>query len=169
MQACLDHVIPYVHDRKQFGTSIGEFQLMQAKLADMYTAMNASRSYVYAVARACDRESSSRPLRKDCAGAILFAAENATQVASQAIQACGGMGYTKEFPVERIWRDAKLYEIGAGTSEIRRMLLGRELFNEVCKYDDYTDHSIDCLIIYLQMLREVKLRFTCLDGIYVLF
>jgi len=130
MQACMDVVIPYVHDRKQFDTPIGQFQLMQGKLADMYTIMNASRAYVYAVARACDRESSSRPLRKDCAGAILYAAENATQLASQAIQALGGMGYTKEFPVERIWRDAKLYEIGAGTSEIRRMLIGRELFDE---------------------------------------
>ncbi|KAL0477759.1 isovaleryl-CoA dehydrogenase [Acrasis kona] len=130
MQACMDVVIPYVHDRKQFDTPIGQFQLMQGKLADMYTSLNACRSYVYAVARACDREKTSRPLRKDCAGAILYAAEAATALASQAIQTCGGMGYTKEFPVERIWRDAKLYEIGAGTSEVRRMLIGRELYDE---------------------------------------
>ena len=131
MQACMDVVVPYVHDRKQFGKSIGEFQLMQGKIADMYTVMNACRSYVYAVARACDRTpESSKHLRKDCAGAILYAAEKATWLASEAIQALGGMGYTKDFPVERIWRDAKLYEIGAGTSEIRRMLIGRELFED---------------------------------------
>lgn len=130
MQACMDSVLPYVHERKQFNTPIGQFQLMQGKLADMYTTMNACRSYVYSVARACDREPSSRPLRKDCAGAILYAAERATWMAGQAIQALGGNGYTRDYPVERIWRDAKLYEIGAGTSEIRRMLIGRELFDE---------------------------------------
>lgn len=130
MQACMDHVIPYVHERKQFGTPIGQFQLMQGKLADMYTTLNACRSYVYNVARACDREPSSRPLRKDCAGVILYAAEKATWMAGEAIQTLGGNGYTKDYPVERIWRDAKLYEIGAGTSEIRRMLIGRELFDE---------------------------------------
>lgn len=130
MQACMDTVVPYVHQRKQFGQAIGTFQLMQGKMADMYTTMNACRSYVYAVARACDRQESSRSLRKDCAGAILYAAEKATWMASHAIQALGGAGYTTDFPVERIWRDAKLYEIGAGTSEIRRMLIGRELFEE---------------------------------------
>jgi len=131
MQACMDAVVPYVHDRKQFGKSIGEFQLMQGKIADMYTTMNACRAYVYAVARSCDRTpESSKHLRKDCAGAILYAAEKATWLAGEAIQTLGGVGYTKDFPVERIWRDAKLYEIGAGTSEIRRMLIGRELFEE---------------------------------------
>ena len=132
MQACLDNVVPYVHERKQFGKSIGEFQLMQGKLADMYTSLNATRSYVYSVARACSRlpDHNSLEVRKDCAGVILYAAEQATQVALQAIQTLGGNGYTKEYPVERILRDAKLYEIGAGTSEIRRMLIGRELFNE---------------------------------------
>ncbi|MDE2185017.1 MAG: isovaleryl-CoA dehydrogenase [Alphaproteobacteria bacterium] len=127
MQACLDAVIPYLHDRKQFGKAIGEFQLMQGKLADMYTELNASRAYVYAVARACDR---GRTTRKDAAGAILYAAERATQMALQAIQALGGNGYINEFPTGRLLRDAKLYEIGAGTSEIRRMLIGRELFEE---------------------------------------
>jgi len=127
MQACLDAVIPYVHDRRQFGRPIGEFQLMQGKLADMYTALSASRAYVYAVARACDR---GEPVRKDAAGAILFAAEKASWMASQAIQALGGYGYVNEFPTGRLLRDAKLYEIGAGTSEIRRMLIGRELFEE---------------------------------------
>ncbi|MEQ1440764.1 isovaleryl-CoA dehydrogenase [Fontimonas sp. SYSU GA230001] len=127
MQACLDVVVPYVHDRKQFGQSIGEFQLMQAKLADMYVGLNACRAYVYAVARACDR---GQTTRKDAAGAILYAAEKATWMAGQAIQALGGNGYINEFPTGRLWRDAKLYEIGAGTSEIRRMLIGRELFNE---------------------------------------
>jgi isovaleryl-CoA dehydrogenase len=127
MQACLDAVIPYVHERKQFGQPIGEFQLMQGKLADMYTSMSASRAYVYAVARACD---SGRITRKDAAGAILYAAEAATQMALQAIQALGGTGYVNESPTGRLLRDAKLYEIGAGTSEIRRMLIGRELFNE---------------------------------------
>ena len=127
MQACLEAVIPYVHERKQFGQPIGEFQLMQAKLADMYTAMNASKAYVYAVARACDR---GQATRKDAAGAILYAAEQATQMALEAIQALGGNGYINEFPTGRLLRDAKLYEIGAGTSEIRRMLIGREIFSE---------------------------------------
>ena len=127
MQACLDIVIPYVHERKQFGQPIGEFQLMQGKLADMYTTLGASRAYVYAVARACDL---GRTARKDAAGAILYAAEKATWMALEAIQALGGNGYINEFPTGRLLRDAKLYEIGAGTSEIRRMLIGRELFNE---------------------------------------
>jgi isovaleryl-CoA dehydrogenase len=127
MQACLDVVLPYVHQRHQFGQPIGEFQLMQGKLADMYTALNASRAYVYAVARACDR---GQATRKDAAGAILFAAERATWMALEAIQALGANGYNNDFPTGRLLRDAKLYEIGAGTSEIRRMLIGRELFNE---------------------------------------
>ena len=127
MQACMDVVLPYVHDRKQFGQSIGEFQLMQGKVADMYTTLNACRAYVYAVAKACDRGDTTR---KDAAGAILYAAEKATWMAGEAIQALGGNGYINEFPVGRLWRDAKLYEIGAGTSEIRRMLIGRELFKE---------------------------------------
>ncbi|MBQ0797080.1 isovaleryl-CoA dehydrogenase [Zhongshania sp.] len=127
MQACLDVVIPYLHDRKQFGQSIGEFQLMQGKLADMYTELNASRAYLYTVAKACDRGEASR---KDAAAVILYTAERATQMALQAIQALGGNGYTNEFPTGRLLRDAKLYEIGAGTSEIRRMLIGRELFKE---------------------------------------
>ncbi len=127
MQACLDVVLPYVHQRHQFGQPIGEFQLMQGKLADMYTALNASRAYVYAVARACDRNQATR---KDAAGAILFAAERATWMALEAIQALGANGYINDFPTGRLLRDAKLYEIGAGTSEIRRMLIGRELFNE---------------------------------------
>ena len=127
MAACMDVVLPYVHERQQFGSPIGEFQLMQGKLADMYTSMSASRAYVYAVARACD---SGRITRKDAAGAILYAAEAATQMALQAIQALGGTGYVNESPTGRLLRDAKLYEIGAGTSEIRRMLIGRELFNE---------------------------------------
>lgn len=127
MQACLDIVVPYVHDRKQFGQAIGEFQLMQGKLADMYTDMNACRAYVYAVAQAADQ---GRTTRKDAAGCILYAAEKATQVALQAVQALGGMGYINESPTGRLLRDAKLYEIGAGTSEIRRMLIGRELFQE---------------------------------------
>ena len=130
MAACMDAVLPYVHERKQFGQSIGEFQLMQGKLADMYTAWQASRAYVYAVGQACDRADHARTLRKDAAGAILYSAEKATWMAGEAIQTLGGVGYTKEFPVERLWRDAKLYEIGAGTSEIRRMLIGRELFAE---------------------------------------
>jgi isovaleryl-CoA dehydrogenase len=127
MQSCLDTVIPYLHERKQFGKSIGEFQLMQGKLADMYTVMNAAKAYVYAVARACDR---GRTTRKDAAGAILYAAEKATWMALEAIQALGGNGYINDFPTGRLLRDAKLYEIGAGTSEIRRMLIGRELFEE---------------------------------------
>ena len=127
MQACMDAVVPYVHERKQFGQAIGEFELMQGKLADMYTTMNACRAYVYAVGKACDRGETTR---KDAAGAILYAAEKATWMALEAIQALGGNGYTNEYPVGRLLRDAKLYEIGAGTSEIRRMLIGRELFNE---------------------------------------
>lgn len=127
MRACMDVVVPYVHEREQFGEPIGRFQLMQAKLADMYTTMNASRAYVYAVARASDR---GRTTRKDAAGAILYAAEKATAMALEAIQALGGYGYVNEYPTGRLLRDAKLYEIGAGTSEIRRMLIGRELFEE---------------------------------------
>ena len=127
MRACMDIVLPYVHQRRQFGRPIGTFQLMQGKLADMYTAMNAARAYVYVVARACDRGETSR---KDAAGAILFAAEKATWMALEAIQALGGNGYVNEFATGRLLRDAKLYEIGAGTSEIRRMLIGRELFEE---------------------------------------
>ena len=127
MQACLDVVIPYVHERKQFGQPIGEFQLMQGKLADMYTTLNACKAYVYAVARACDR---GQTARKDAAGAILYSSEKATAVALDAIQCLGGNGYINEFPTGRLLRDAKLYEIGAGTSEIRRMLIGRELFEE---------------------------------------
>ncbi len=126
MRACMDTVMPYVHDRKQFGQPIGEFQLMQGKMADMYTTMNSCRSYVYAVASACDREQINR---FDSAGCILVASEKATWMAGEAIQALGGNGYTNEYPAGRLLRDAKLYEIGAGTSEIRRMLIGRELFN----------------------------------------
>lgn len=127
MQSCLDIVVPYVHERKQFGQAIGEFQLMQGKLADMYTILNASRAYLYAVARACDRGLESR---KDAAAVILYTAEQATQMALQAIQALGGNGYINDYATGRLLRDAKLYEIGAGTSEIRRMLIGRELFTE---------------------------------------
>ncbi|MFQ6018543.1 MAG: isovaleryl-CoA dehydrogenase [Kiloniellaceae bacterium] len=127
MQACMDVVVPYLHARKQFGQPIGSFQLMQGKLADMYTAMNAAKAYVYAVARACDK---GQTARKDAAGAILFAGERATWMALEAIQALGGMGYVNETPAGRLLRDAKLYEIGAGTSEIRRWLIGRELFEE---------------------------------------
>lgn len=127
MRACMDVVIPYVHERKQFGRSIGTFQLMQAKLADMYTTMNACRAYVYAVAAACDRGETTR---KDAAGCILYAAEKATWLALQSIQSLGGNGYINDYPTGRFLRDAKLYEIGAGTSEIRRMLIGRELFEE---------------------------------------
>lgn len=127
MQACLDVVVPYVHERKQFGQAIGEFQLMQGKLADMYVQLSASRAYVYAVGRACD---AGRITRKDAAGAILYVAEAATQMALQAIQTLGGNGYINEYSTGRLLRDAKLYEIGAGTSEIRRMLIGRELFHE---------------------------------------
>ncbi len=127
MQACLDVVVPYVHERKQFDTPIGQFQLMQGKLADMYTVLSASRAYLYAVAEACDRGQESR---KDAAAVILYTAEQATQMALQAIQVLGGNGYINEYPTGRLLRDAKLYEIGAGTSEIRRMLIGRELFAE---------------------------------------
>jgi isovaleryl-CoA dehydrogenase len=127
MQACMDVVVPYVHERRQFGQPIGEFQLMQGKLADMYTTMNAAKAYVYAVAKACDRGETAR---KDAAGAILYAAERATWMALEAIQALGGNGYVNDYPTGRLLRDAKLYEIGAGTSEIRRMLIGRELFQE---------------------------------------
>ena len=127
MQAAMDAVLPYVHDRKQFGKPIGTFQLVQGKLADMYTNMNASRAYVYAVARACDLGT---PTRKDAAGAILYAAERATQAALDAVQLLGGNGYINDYPTGRLLRDAKLYEIGAGTSEIRRMLIGSELFKE---------------------------------------
>jgi isovaleryl-CoA dehydrogenase len=126
----MDAVLPVVHERKQVGQSIGEFQLMQGKIADMYSTWQASRAYVYAVGKACDRGDHARTLRKDAAGAILYSAEKATWMAGEAIQALGGVGYTKDFPVERLWRDAKLYEIGAGTSEIRRMLIGRELYSE---------------------------------------
>ena len=127
MQACLDLILPYLHERKQFGQPIGEFQMMQAKMADMYTTLSAARSYLYTVAAACDRGESSR---KDCAALILFTSEHATQMALQAIQCLGGNGYTNEYPAGRFLRDAKLYEIGAGTSEIRRILIGRELFRE---------------------------------------
>ena len=127
MQSCMDVVVPYMHERRQFGEPIGSFQLMQGKLADMYTRMNATRSYVYAVAKACDR---GRTTRKDAAGAILYAAETATWMALEAIQCLGGNGYINEYPTGRLLRDAKLYEIGAGTSEIRRWLIGRELFEE---------------------------------------
>ena len=127
MQACMDVVIPYVHDRKQFGQPIGKFQLIQAKLADMYVTMNAAKSYVYAVARACDN---GRTTREDAAGAILYASERATWMALEAIQCLGGNGYINDFPCGRLLRDAKLYEIGAGTSEIRRMLIGREIFEK---------------------------------------
>jgi len=127
MQACMDVVIPYVHQRKQFDAPIGSFQLMQAKIADMYVTMNAAKAYVYAVARACDRGETTR---EDAAGAILFASEKATWMALQAIQCLGGNGYINEFPTGRLLRDAKLYEIGAGTSEIRRMLIGREIFEK---------------------------------------
>jgi len=123
----MDIVVPYLHERKQFGKAIGEFQLMQGKLAVMYTTMNAAKSYVYAVARACDRGETAR---KDAAGAILYAAEKATWMTLEAIQCLGGMGYINDTPTGRLLRDAKLYEIGAGTSEIRRWLIGRELFEE---------------------------------------
>jgi isovaleryl-CoA dehydrogenase len=133
MQACMDVVLPYVHQREQFGQPIGEFQLMQGKLADMYSTMNACKAYVYAVGAACDRARAPdaiRALRKDAAAAVLFAGEKATWMAGEAIQALGGNGYINEYPTGRLWRDAKLYEIGAGTSEIRRWLIGRELFDE---------------------------------------
>ena len=130
MAACMDAVVPYMHERKQFGQKIGDFQLMQGKLADMYSTWQATRAYVYAVGRACDTADHTRTLRKDAAAAILYSAEKATWMAGEAIQALGGVGYTNDFPVGRLWRDAKLYEIGAGTSEIRRMLIGRELMSE---------------------------------------
>ena len=130
MAACMDVVVPYMHERKQFGQPIGDFQLMQGKLADMYSTWQATRAYVYAVGRACDTADHARTLRKDAAGAILYSAEKATWMAGETIQALGGVGYTNEFPAGRLWRDAKLYEIGAGTSEIRRMLIGRELMAE---------------------------------------
>jgi isovaleryl-CoA dehydrogenase len=131
MQACMDTVMPYIHERQQFGQAIGEFQLMQGKIADMYTTLMACKAYVYALGQACDRADSPeavRALRKDAAGAILYAAEKATWMAGETIQALGGNGYINDYPAGRLWRDAKLYEIGAGTSEIRRMLIGRELF-----------------------------------------
>ncbi len=131
MRACLDVVVPYIHERRQFGKAIGEFHLMQGKIADMYSTMNACRAYVYAVAHAC---SGRNAIRKDAAGAILYAAEKATWMALEAIQILGGNGYINEYPTGRLLRDAKLYEIGAGTSEIRRMLIGRELFNETAPY-----------------------------------
>ena len=127
MASCMELVLPYIHERKQFGSAIGEFQLMQGKLADMYTGMNAAKSYVYNVAKSCDRGEATR---KDAAGAILYSAELATKMALDAIQLLGGNGYVNEYATGRLLRDAKLYEIGAGTSEIRRMLIGRELFNE---------------------------------------
>jgi len=127
MQACLDIVLPYVHDRQQFGQPIGQFQLMQGKLADMYVALSTARAYVYAVAESCDRGETTR---KDAAGAILYSAEKATAMALEAIQALGGNGYINDYPTGRLLRDAKLYEIGAGTSEIRRFLIGREMFAE---------------------------------------
>jgi isovaleryl-CoA dehydrogenase len=127
MQACMDVVMPYVHERKQFGQAIGEFQLVQGKIADMYVSMNATRAYVYAVAKACDR---GQTTREDAAGAILYAAENATKMALDAIQLLGGNGYINDYPTGRLLRDAKLYEIGAGTSEIRRWLIGREMMDE---------------------------------------
>ena len=127
MQACLDLAVPYMRERKQFGKSIGEFQLMQGKMADMYVALSVCRSYAYTVAKACDK---GQTTRKDSAGVILYLAEKATWMAGQAIQTLGGNGYINDYPAARLWRDAKLYEIGAGTSEIRRTLIGRELFNE---------------------------------------
>jgi isovaleryl-CoA dehydrogenase len=130
MAACMDVVIPYLHERKQFDTPIGEFQLMQGKVADMYTTWQATRAYVYALGKACDAGDHARTLRKDAAGAILYSAEKATWMAGEAIQTLGGNGYINEYSTGRLWRDAKLYEIGAGTSEIRRMLIGRELFSE---------------------------------------
>ncbi len=130
MAACMDVVLPYIHERKQFGASIGEFQLIQGKLADMYTTWQACRAYLYALGRACDSTDHARTMRKDAAGAILYSAEKATWMAGEAIQVLGGVGYTNDYPAGRLWRDAKLYEIGAGTSEIRRMLIGRELFSE---------------------------------------
>ncbi|WP_340527777.1 acyl-CoA dehydrogenase family protein, partial [Cupriavidus necator] len=130
MQACMDVVTPYIHDRKQFGQSIGEFQLIQGKVADMYTTLQAARSYLYTVGKNLDALGSGhvRQVRKDCAAVILYTAEKATWMAGETVQILGGNGYINEYPAGRLWRDAKLYEIGAGTSEIRRMLIGRELF-----------------------------------------
>ena len=130
MAACMDVVVPYLHERKQFDTPIGEFQLMQGKVADLYSTWSACRAYAYAVGQACDRADHARSLRKDAAGVILYTAEKATWMAGEAIQTLGGVGYTNDYAAGRLWRDAKLYEIGAGTSEIRRMLVGRELFAE---------------------------------------
>jgi len=132
MQAVLDNVVPYIHDRKQFGQSIGEFQLIQGKVADMYTVLQAARSFCYMVGKNLDRLGAEhvRSVRKDCAAVILWCAENATWMAGEGIQIFGGNGYINEYPLGRLWRDAKLYEIGAGTSEIRRMLIGRELYAE---------------------------------------
>ena len=132
MQACMDVAVPYLHERRQFGQAIGEFQLMQGKIADLYTTLSACRAYVYALGQALDRlgDQHVRSLRKDAAGAILYAAEKATWMAGETIQILGGNGYVNDYPAGRLWRDAKLYEIGAGTSEIRRMLIGRELFAE---------------------------------------
>ena len=134
MQAVMDNVVPYIHDRKQFGQSIGEFQLIQGKVADMYTLLQAGRSFAYTVAKNLDMLGSEhvRQVRKDCASVILWCAEQATKMAGDGIQIFGGNGYINEYPLGRLWRDAKLYEIGAGTSEIRRMLIGRELFAETC-------------------------------------
>lgn len=132
MQACMDNVLPYVHERKQFGKPIGTFQLMQGKLADMYTMLSSSRSYLYSVGKACDGGLPSEQVRKDCAGVILYCAENATKMSVDAIQCLGGNGYINDYPTGRLLRDAKLYEIGAGTSEVRRMLIGRS-FNEEYK------------------------------------
>ncbi len=134
MQAVMDNVIPYIHDRKQFGQSIGEFQLIQGKVADMYTVLQAARSFAYTVAKNLDMLGTEhvRQVRKDCASVILWTAEKATWMAGEGVQIYGGNGYINEYPLGRLWRDAKLYEIGAGTSEIRRMLIGRELFAETC-------------------------------------
>ena len=134
MQAVMDNVVPYIHDRKQFGQSIGEFQLIQGKVADMYTVLQAGRSFAYTVAKNLDMlgQEHVRQVRKDCASVILWTAEKATWMAGEGIQIHGGNGYINEYPLGRLWRDAKLYEIGAGTSEIRRMLIGRELFAETC-------------------------------------
>ena len=132
MQAVMDVVVPYIHDRKQFGQAIGEFQLIQGKVADLYTTLQASRAFCYQVGKSLDKLGSDhvRQVRKDCAALILYTAEKATWMAGEGVQILGGNGYINEYPVGRLWRDAKLYEIGAGTSEIRRMLIGRELFNE---------------------------------------
>jgi isovaleryl-CoA dehydrogenase len=155
MQACLDIVLPYIHERKQFGQSIGEFQLMQGKIADMYTVMNAAKSYVYTVAKACDR---GRTTRKDAAGAILYAAEKATWMALEAIQCLGGNGYINDYPTGRLLRDAKLYEIGAGTSEIRRMLIGRELYKETAYCCNAAETATDIKYRVQWHCMQAKLR-----------